>query len=112
MYKVGINSVAGKGTYAVMMPNNVEKYATQIKGAGEVAKAATPEAILALVNTSDDDAFGAASWYMKTQCPDTLKMFDGNVDAAWTNYISTCVGGSDLAGRQPFWDSAKAAFGL
>lgn len=113
MYKVGLDpATPGKGTYAVMMPPNVKKYAEQLFGADAVTKAATPVAILALVNANDDDAFGSASWYMSTQCPDIQKQFDGNVDTAWTAYISTCVGGSDLAGRQPFWDAAKTAFGI
>jgi hypothetical protein len=113
MYKVGLDpSTPGKGTYAVMLPPNVQKYATQLYGAAAVTNAATPVAILALVNTKDDDAFGAASWYMSTQCPSAQALFNGDVDTAWTSYISSCVGGSDLAGRQPFWDAAKKAFSL
>jgi hypothetical protein len=113
VYKVGLDAnTPGKGTYAVMMPPNVKKYATQLKGADAVTQAGNPVAILALVNTQDDDAFGSASWYMSTQCPDIQKQFDGDVDSAWTAYISTCVGGSEMAKRQPYWDAAKKAFGI
>lgn len=111
-YKVSATGIEGKGTYAVMMPPNVKLYATKLKGEAAVAQAGTPAAILDLVNANDDDAFGAASWYMSTQCAGTQEKFSGDVDAAWTYYISTCVGGSDLAGRQPFWDDAKKAFGF
>lgn len=116
MYKVSVGppAIPGKGTYAVMMPNNVALYATELKGADAVKEAGTVEKILDLVNASDDDAFGAASWYMATQpiCAGIQEMFKGDVDAAYMSYITKCVGGSDLAGRQPFWDSAKKAFGL
>ncbi|TID12830.1 hypothetical protein E2P81_ATG09778 [Venturia nashicola] len=114
MYKVSVGSppTPGKGTYAVMMPPNVKLYATQLKGEAAVAAAGTVEKILDLVNTSDDDAFGAASWYMSTQCPGAQDKFSGDVDAAFASYITDCVHGGDMEKRQATWTNAKKAFGL
>ncbi|KAE9982128.1 hypothetical protein EG328_011233 [Venturia inaequalis] len=114
-YKVSVGTppTPGKGTYAVMMPPNIKLYATKLKGEAAVAEAGTVEKILDLVNTSDDDAFGAASWYMSTQCPDAQAKFSsGDVDAAFASYITDCVNGGDMDKRQATWINAKKAFGL
>ncbi|QDS68029.1 hypothetical protein FKW77_009539 [Venturia effusa] len=112
IYKTSAQGIAGKGTYAVMMPDNVKLYATKLKGEAAVAQAGTPAAILDLVNANDDDAFGAASWYMAEQCPGAQDKFKGDVDAAWTSYITDCVNGGVLDQRQATWNNAKKAFGL
>lgn len=114
MYKVSASDppTPGKGTYAVMMPPNVKLYATKLKGEAAVTAAGSDVNILELVNASDEDAFGAASWYMSTQCPGAQEKFTGDVDAAFASYITDCVHGGDMEKRQATWINAKKAFGL
>lgn len=104
---------AGQGTSAMLMPPNVAKYAASIAAVkdGLAAAGGDTAKILELV-TPDEYSFGAAAWYLTSQCAGVAEGLKGASDAGWTAYMA-CVGvdGTD-AGRVAYWTRAKAAFGL
>lgn len=104
----------GQGTSAMLMPDNVLKYAQSIpevqtgleQAGGDVRK------VLDLV-VDDKYNFGAGAWWLATQCE--AGVVEGLVlasDAAWEAYMG-CVGVSvGDSTRLAYWGRAKTAFGL
>jgi hypothetical protein len=110
----------GQGTRNMQMAPFNEKYATALFGAAKVsaAKAAPAagqdpsDAVLALVNASDEDSFGSAAWFLTTQCDPSIK--DGlasGTAAGWDAYLTQCVGTTHDPARDPSWTAAKDVLG-
>jgi hypothetical protein len=105
---------AGQGTSAMLMPDNVAKYAASIPELkdGVAAAAGDVGKVLELV-VDDQYNFGAAQWWLTTQCTgDVVEGLKGASDKAWEAYMA-CVGvdASDQE-RLAYWKKAKSAFGL
>ncbi|KAK7757145.1 hypothetical protein SLS62_000693 [Diatrype stigma] len=68
--------------------------------------------LLALV-TDDKYNFGSAAWFLTTQCePRYLQALGDATDAAWVDYLTTCVKTTDTDTRDALWKGAKAALGI
>jgi hypothetical protein len=104
----------GQGTSAMLMPDNVLKYAQSIPAleSGLAAAGGDVTKVLDLV-TDDQYNFGAAAWWLTSQCTaDVVQGLTTASDAAFAAYMA-CVGvDATDATRQAYWGRAKAAFGL
>lgn len=104
----------GQGTSAMLMPDNVAKYAGSIPELKEQVAAAGGDVgkVLDLV-VDDKYSFAAAAWWLSAQCgEEVVKDLATASDAAWGKYM-TCVGvDAGDATRVAYWGRAKGAFGL
>jgi hypothetical protein len=103
----------GQGTFAMFMPNFVLAYAKSSPELADkaAAVAADPVAVLALV-MPDQYNFGAAPWFLATQCSDAVRsQLQTSPDAGFQAYMG-CVGVSATDDRLAYWNRAKAAFGI
>lgn len=104
----------GQGTAAMLMPDNVLKYAQSIPElrAGLALAGGDAAKVLDLV-VDDRYNFAAAPWWLATRCaPDVVEGLASASDAAWEAYMG-CLGvsASDST-RLAYWGRAKTAFGL
>ncbi|KAJ4372264.1 hypothetical protein N0V83_004038 [Neocucurbitaria cava] len=104
----------GQGTRMMAMPPFVKLYATSVAGADAVSQADTAggdaalTAVLALVNSDDEHSFGAAAWFMTSQCTADVRagLVAETVDG-WHNFLTACVGTTATADRDVPWVAAK-----
>jgi hypothetical protein len=104
----------GQGTSAMLMPDNVAKYAASIPELGSAVAAAGGDVAKVLELVVDDKyTFGAAAWWLTSQCkPEVVEGLKDATDAAWAAYMG-CVGvDATDANRLQYWARAKKAFGL
>ena len=105
----------GQGTRNMQMAPFNEKYATALYGADKVAAAKAgqggEDAVLALVQ-GDEDSFASAAWFLTTQCSPSIEegLASGSA-AGWDAYLTTCVGTTHTADRDPLWTKAKQVLG-
>ncbi|KAH8905012.1 hypothetical protein BR93DRAFT_760536 [Coniochaeta sp. PMI_546] len=104
----------GQGTSAMLMPDNVLKYAQSIPelSSGLAAAGSDVAKVLDLV-VDDQYSFAAAAWWLTSQCTaDVVEGLKTASDAAFAAYMA-CVGvDATDATRVAYWGRAKAAFGL
>lgn len=110
----------GQGTANMQMPNFNLKYAQSIPavrpkvadiGSTDGLPPAKLNEILALV-TPDKYNFGSGPWFLKTQCPASVRdALKGNVDEGFKQYMA-CVGVDVTPERLAYFDRAKQAFHL
>ncbi|KAI9651047.1 hypothetical protein NHQ30_001084 [Ciborinia camelliae] len=115
---------AGQGTRNMQMPGYNLQYARSIPElAGPLANITTAnstanlssDALDQILNLVADDKYtwGSAGWYLKTQCPGSVRNgLAGASDEAWDAYLS-CVGENATNTKlQGYWTRAKAALNL
>lgn len=102
----------GQGTRNMQMPPVNLKYAQSIP---ELASAGSgdPVQVLRLLTSNDDYDFGSGSWFLATQCPDSVRSgLKTGSQEGWEAYISSCVGTTATPDRQAYWERAKKALGM
>jgi hypothetical protein len=100
----------GQGTRMMAMPPFIEKYALAKTNATAVeqAKATGPDAVLALVNSNDEDSFGSAAWFMTSTCsPEVRKGLDEQTVGGWHEFLTQCVETTLDPLRDEPWVKAK-----
>ena len=100
----------------MMFPNNVANYAASIPAVAPQAASVAddPAAVLALVQP-DQFSFGAAAWFLSTQCEAGVRaQLQTGTLAGWQAWVTGCVGTTTAAGdaRQAYWERAAAALGV
>ena len=101
----------GQGTRNMQMPPLNLKYAQSIP---DLATAAgDPVQVLKLLTSSDEYDFGSGSWFLSTQCPDSVRSgLQTGSQQGWEAYITSCVQTSVTPERQAYWERAKKALGM
>ncbi|KAF3938727.1 hypothetical protein ABW19_dt0201077 [Dactylella cylindrospora] len=112
----------GQGTKAMLMPNFIVSYAQSFGSTDSIqaglnaanidsASDSVKNEVLALV-LGDDKTFASAAWFYSENCSDTVKSaLRGSPSiAAWSSYITECVGAS-VEGREEGFRAAVAALG-
>ncbi len=95
----------------LQQPYNIQ-FAQSFPELASEAEALTndPNGLLALV-TPDQYNFKSGPWFLATQCdPSVRAALQNGDDAGFAAYMA-CVG-TDVAGRQDYWNRAKEALGL
>ena len=102
--------VPGQGTRCMMSPTFVKEYASSIPAlAPQVAATTDPASVLALVS-SDQYSFASASWFLSTQCSQSVRsQLQTGSDAGWEGFITDCVQTTVTDARTAYWTRAKAA---
>ena len=69
-------------------------------------------AVRALVLT-DNLSFGSAAWFLRTKCtPDISTGLAAATQAAWSKYMTACVGTTDVPERLAGYQKALKAYGV
>lgn len=104
----------GQGTRMMAMPPFVKKYAASLAGDKAVATAeaasgdAGLNAVLALANSDDEKSFGSAAWFLTTQCTPQIRAgLVAETTEGWHNFLTQCVGTTDVPERDTPWVAAK-----
>ncbi|KAF2467547.1 uncharacterized protein BDR25DRAFT_292003 [Lindgomyces ingoldianus] len=99
----------GQGTRNMQLPGLNLQYAASLFGAATVQEAGDATAVLNLVG-GDDESFGSAAWFLKTQCSQTIR--EGLASKAdpltgWQNYLTGCVGTTLDPQRTEIWTTTR-----
>lgn len=98
----------GQGTRIMMMPNYVKLYAASLGVTGS-----DDASILANVIAQPGGEWGAASWFMTTQCSADVRKGLQNADqAGFEAFISGCVQTTMDDKRLAYWKTAAQALGI
>jgi hypothetical protein len=105
----------GQGTRMMAMPPVIEMYATSVAGAAAVAQAKAKgdadgglASILALVNSDDANSFGAAAWFLTSQCSSAVRAgLDAETVDGWHAFLTECVDTTLDPARDEPWTAAK-----
>lgn len=98
----------GQGTRIMMMPNYVKMYADSLGVTGS-----DDASILANVIQSPGGEWGAASWFLTTQCTaDVRKGLQSGSQDGFNSFMTTCVGTTMTDDRLKYWTAATTAFGI
>jgi hypothetical protein len=97
----------------MLFPTFVKEYAASIPAvAAQVAALTDPAQVLALVQP-DQYSFGAAAWFLSTQCSASVRAaLQTGTLAGWEGWITGCVQTTVTDARQAYWTSAVGALGV
>lgn len=92
----------------MMSPTFVAEYAQTIGVTGS-----SPADILTNVNNAAGGEWGAASWFLTTQCSASVRsgLQAGASKAAYEAFLTSCVGTTVTDAREAYWTAAVTALG-
>ncbi len=97
------------------MSPTVAKYAAaavpdELKALPAQSGDAQLEAVLALVNKTDDLSFGAAAWYLTTCTPAVRSGLQSGSLQGWHDFLTVCVQTTPAPERDVPWTKANTIF--
>ena len=116
-FKYSRNKVPGRpgqGTRNMQMPPFNLQYAQSLPDIADKVAGKAPADVLDLILANDDYDFGSAAWYVTSQaaCKPALGLLNGgNGEAAFTSYLTDCLGTTVTSERTAYHMKAMAQFG-